>query len=184
MDLFDVAKIRNLPRIHRLLDLDPLRQGRWHFTDKAIERFSRFPRVREQGPADYKPVGFWFSVGYQWPQFLLNVSFKKWAARRVTDIKYIYRVNLRTENILVLKTRRDFTEFTEHYGTWMPSHSAKFAYIINWRKVARDYAGIECRRVEAWYDDYYWFRDWDCSSGCVWHRAGLRSIQLTHDLAQ
>lgn len=182
MDLLDIARLKNFDKLRAKLAVKPTKRGRWHFSDNPITDVWD-TAARKMGRADYKPVGLWYSVGYDWPKFILKESdYSNWAAKRFDEYLYVYRLDMSaTPGVLSLKTKRDFKEFTFHYGVFLPSHGATYPYLINWRKVAKDHKGVECRHCEDWYDDYLWFRTWDCTSGCIWDKTALKGLRLVHD---
>ena len=68
------------------------------------------------------------------------------------------------------------------YSTNHPSDQGgmrRFDKMIDWPRVASDYAGIEIcpylssKRMD---EDSFWYYGWDVASGCVWDSKGITDL--------
>jgi hypothetical protein len=51
--------------------------------------------------------------------------------------------------------------------------------LIDWKKVAKEYSGIEiCPYIGEQRLKFSWYYPWDVASGCVWDNSAVKSINL------
>jgi len=71
---------------------------------------------------------------------------------------------------------------TDSNGTkeWLRKEAECFDYplVVDWKKVAKEYDGIDIRYNDKADDLMYWYSTWDCSSGCIWHKRAVKDIKL------
>lgn len=144
----------------------------------------------------FKPSGFWYQIndcGYKWGEL-------DWG-------KYIYKVEIDTSNILVIKNYQDYLKFDRKYGfdkkikyskknsdvsndINVPNDSMTWKY-IDWKKVAKKYAGFEVKNYDKikkqltkdYIKNIYqagilnWLKLFDFSSGCIWDLEAINFIK-------
>ena len=127
-----------------------------------------------------KPNGLWYECkdgsSETWKEFCtIGMS---------TGYKYdsTYNVVLNDYEILFIPDEHHFEKFYKMYSVNHPidpDGSKGFDKMIDWPKVASDYAGIEIcpyllsKRND---EDSFWYYGWDVSSGCVWSPAGIKEL--------
>jgi len=148
-----------------------------------------------------KPSGFWYQIndcGYKHRQVEDGVP--NWG-------KYIYKVEIDTSNILVIKNYQDYLKFDRKYGfdkkikyskknsnvsndNNVSNDSMTWKY-IDWKKVAKKYAGFEVKNydkikeqltkdnIKIIYQDatLNWLELFDFNSGCIWDLEAINSIK-------
>lgn len=134
---------------------------------------------------DLKPRGLWYGCGTEWAESLHIFDVHGRYEDLADEYTHLYEVQLNEENILFIKTTEDFDRFEAMYAVDLPGHRAK---IIDWRKVAQKYAGIEIcpyRAEKAWQQahplsrpdsEISWYDDWDVASGCIWSSSGIADV--------
>jgi len=141
----------------------------------------------------WKPNGIWYSCYGGWLE---------WAADEMPDrlYKYIHEMNINrntqtdilhpdTDKILVVRTIKDFDEFHKLYkSSSVPGlrRRRKGDIItdknrINWKRVARDYGGIEICPFIKKRINHMWYNMWDVASGCVWNISIIKSFALVYE---
>lgn len=139
-----------------------------------------------------KPDGLWYAFGTEWVETVVSV-----VPQRAGNYKYIHKINI-TDKVLSIKGVDAAIAFTEKYGDYNKSSYFK-ARSIDWTKVAQDYSGIEvkdpyqlCRpdlhhyinektEDKEVYEKLNWLLSWDASSGCIWKKDGIESIEVVLD---
>jgi thiaminase len=80
---------------------------------------------------------------------------------------------------------RDFEVFHKRYSKKLKIiYSNEFISneFINWKKVAKDYGGIEICPCIPVYKKYIWFALWDVASGCVWNTESIiKNTELIYE---
>ena len=85
-------------------------------------------------------------------------------------------------NILFIPDEYHFEKFYKMYSVPHPADpDGKKGYdkMIDWPRVANDYAGIEiCPYLSSKRndDDSFWYYGWDVASGCVWDPSGIKEL--------
>lgn len=155
------------------------KKGRFHLSSDPIEEMENAPR-NWLGRADYKPRGLWYDFNGSWVDMLLDDSkYMKWALERLDSSNYVYKVTVDKTNLLVINSVKRAVAFTKAFGVELPSMGMKYNFLINWRKVALHYDGIEvCDCCDDLDGTFLWFNYWDCSSGCVWNKRGVKKLKL------
>lgn len=161
--------------------------------------FGNTPQTRPQRKYDLKPSGLWYSIYNSWSSWgevskgkhihkltMVPNSHVRWAdiqAKRQLKTSTLPYTN----HILVLRTLDDVEQFNRIYGCHCSKD--KFSF-IQWKRVADSFGGIEFRHYNAiksripknvYLRDYLWYSSLDCSCGCVWNDALVRSIQYVFD---
>lgn len=124
----------------------------------------------------FKPSGVWYSPGMHesWLDWCVNEGGYKFLKR------FLYELELDYTNILRLRTPTELFRFTDTYG--IPDRDGwEFMHKVDWRNIWEKYDGLEivpyqwaCRLEPR----THWYYGWDCSSGCVWRTAAVKSITL------
>lgn len=155
------------------------KKGRFHLSPDPIAKMGTTYR-RLLGVADYKPRGLWYDLNGSWVDMLMeDAKYAMWALNRLDESNYVYKVTVDKSKILVINSVKKAVAFTNKYGVVLPSHGYKYNFLINWKKVAREYDGIEVRDCcEDLDGTFLWFSYWDCSSGCVWNKSGVKKLKL------
>lgn len=120
----------------------------------------------DKGPYD-KPRGLWYGFGREWIDFSVGEGFRP-------SRGYIYFVKLlKPDRILRITTEGGMYLFTEKYYE---------RPLIDWKRVAQDWAGIE---ITPWQGRLYmdsaklsWYGGWDIASGCVWETSAIKLRQI------
>jgi len=137
----------------------------------------------------WKPRGLWYSWGTA-----RGTAWTDWAKENM-DVTYQYLVPLRIrrgalvrdckkrapDSILRIGTLAELDAFTREFsgGVGM-TIEGKPHVLIDWAKVARRFAGIECKPyLTSARLTYVWYNMIDVESGCVWHAAavGMRALK-------
>ena len=157
-----------------------MRIERVHFSDGPLDAVEG--RVQPD-PTDFsvprgahKPLGLWYSVehddGHGWVD---RCRAEQWGN---TDPLFGHVLVLDVSRILRLADARDILRFGQQYGC--EAYPGARLTTIDWRPVARDFAGIEIwpYQWECRLDfDCSWYYGWDCASGCVWDATAVLGIQ-------
>jgi hypothetical protein len=97
--------------------------------------------------------------------------------------EYFHSVDIGKSYVLVLHDVCEMIEFYKKYSSDRSPYSGlgEFGNWIDWKKVAKDYCGIEiprylwsCRMSHSWY------YGWDVASGCIWDLKHV-SMQLIEE---
>ncbi len=122
-----------------------------------------------------KPFGFWYGFGSEWID---------WTRSEVPDWvgKYIYSVDIGNSNVLQINTHMELMQFNREYQSNISGtgHRRLEGEVIDWKKVADKYDGIEINpyQFEARYQ-YLWYYGWDIASGCIWNLKNVKLKLLT-----
>ena len=116
-----------------------------------------------------KPVGFWYSCYNGWYDWMVNNDFDGF-------YKYIHKININVNiltnihnkdanKLLFIKKIFDFDIFNKLYGYKDTDGERQ----IKWKKVSKDFGGIEIcpfllQKINIW-----WYNSWDVASGCIWN---------------
>ena len=124
-----------------------------------------------------KPEGLWYECqdgsSETWKEFCefgLTAGYSKYDST--------YNVVLNDYEILFIPDEYHFEKFYKMYSVDHPS-GPKFDKMIDWPRVAKDYAGIEiCPYLSSKRndDDSFWYYGWDVASGCVWDPSGVKEL--------
>ncbi len=137
----------------------------------------RFPVEQTNFRSVYgKPKGLWYAAGKEWIEWVER-EMPHWMGDR------FYKITP-SSKVLKINTLAKFQAFVQAYGEMKPSMfqgqepQPQFDQYIDWRRVAKDYPGIEiapyrqdCRL------EYAWYYGWDVASGCIWDKSGIKSIE-------
>jgi hypothetical protein len=117
--------------------------------------------------ADFKPRGFWFSVGDQWVD---------WMSSNMTGWKEdnLYNVEVDESKCIVIDTKEKLIEFDRAYGV-----GDTYSRYIDWAAVTSSgYSGIIMKKY--FYNlrnTYMWYGTWDVASGAVWKTDAITNIE-------
>ena len=133
------------------------------------------PVVQKDEPAP-KPNGLWYACGSEW----LDFDYK------VKNPKYLYKLDIDYSRVLKL-TKKDIKKFEKEYLQEHPK--VQDYYMINWKKVAEKYSGIEiCPFMQDIHDLaifenlHIWYYGWDVASGCIWDRSAIKNVELLQEI--
>ena len=127
-----------------------------------------------------KPNGLWYEC-----QDGSSTSWKDFCSYEMSSgYKYdqTYNVKLNDYEILFIPDEYHFERFYKMYSVNPPydaDGSKGFDKMIDWPRVAREYAGIEiCPYLSSKrHDDLsFWYYGWDVASGCVWDPKGIKKL--------
>lgn len=117
-----------------------------------------FSRTYEQ-KIDFKPKGLWYGVGNSWTD---------WCKREMPHwIKeYNHTIEIGLTNVWTISSCLDLL----HFGLTFKARDEIGMPVINWNKVAKDWAGIEVTNIDEILKliPPNWFYGWDINSGCIW----------------
>jgi hypothetical protein len=137
---------------------------RKHMRKNPLGDFEDVP-VGEQNEGLFKPKGFWYDCDNEW---------SNWVELEMPDWKgdYVYSVKLDHSKMKVIRNLEELKAFNAEYG------SEEHFGMINWRRVAEDYFGIEiCPYIWEARHEYDWYYTWDVASGCIWKRDAIMTIE-------
>lgn len=153
-------------------------KGRTHISGSAaVEVREVKQEAHNHDGGLWKPRGLWYEVDGDWRRWCKSEQ-PNWLVG-----KYLHRLKLGGERLLMIRTVAELDAFHERYATcWIggqrPDRWEKperdFLY-PDWREVAAEYDGIEIapyqwpRRLRL-----LWYYAWDCASGCIWRPRGAR----------
>lgn len=118
----------------------------------------------------FKPKGLWLGKGNNWIEYIEANDMTEW----ISTYCSAFKIEL-GEDILVLKEKEDFINFTKEYS------ESRFS--VDWKKVANKYNGIVVfspRRFQ-FEKGLEWLYGWDITSACIWSDEGIESIDKVYD---
>jgi hypothetical protein len=150
---------------------------RVHVSNKLIDKIGDIKQTNNTYTG--KPLGFWYSFGDPWIEFLKNdMPSEYWE-----NAKYLYKVFPKMDKILVINTEEELYKFTRDYRINNGNNGDNY---IDWIKVSENYSGFEMPK----YDDngfrnlhtkgrqYMWVYSIDIPSGCIWNADGVQKLKL------
>lgn len=163
---------------------------RLHFSPRPVRSVRSVP-LRRQRSVDLKPLGLWYG-NREWPEFVKRATALKLTRNgtfRATPSplklgQYAYRVTVDHAKILRL-AKATLPAFLKKYGVIETDQFGDRMGMIDWRKVARDFSGVEVVSPRALYlslgrtDEEreargLWLAGWDVTSGVVWDASAIR----------
>jgi hypothetical protein len=153
----------------RFKHIDIQANDRIHMTDEPQLTFKNRSIDDNSMSGVGKPAGLWYAMGRAWLEWMESEGMNWWK-------KYLYKIEINPEKVLLLDTRFDVELFSHNY-THVPKQS--FLNQINWGAVAKEYSGIEFNpyfydlRLKAGFSFYYGI---DIPSGCIWDKSGIKNI--------
>jgi hypothetical protein len=167
----------------------------------------------EQGKNLIKPRGLWVAESDQWLEYYKN------HLTEIKDCRYMYRLKFHytdisdvsppdPKKVLKIVNESSFDKFTLRYGIVSKNEyeSDSFNILINWRKVAESYGGIQIplirsrlstrdRDIVKKYNDRFkftdnlgnqelsfWLEGFDIASGCVWNSLAIKKIKRIYKI--
>ena len=134
--------------------------------------WSGFRNVRQFKPKKdlrdsyfYKPQGLWYSCGTAWRDWL---EAENW---QPADYQYAYEIIIDPSHMLIIDSEKALDKFNQKY-----SFKRDYGDLINWHKVAKDYAGIEICPYQWSYRYVNWYYPWDVASGCIWNEKAIKQV--------
>lgn len=149
-----------------------------------------FNKKYKQSSHGFKPEGFWYSCHDSWYNWIIREDMKDFLHRYIHKINInrniLTTIQIKDKNkLLVIKNTKDFDIFNKRYGIKYDDLSGQYDiihYVINWKKVARDYGGIEICPYLSRRKKYFWYLMWDVASGCIWDvRHIIKNIELIYE---
>ena len=118
-----------------------------------------------------KPKGFWYAQGGAWADYMFLYD-----QERYEDYHYIASLNIDYSNVLKINTQKKFQDFHDTY-----SIKRKFGPAIDWKRVAKEYKGIEIiPYFREFRNTYLWYNMWDLASGCIWDLSAIKGYEIIH----
>ena len=136
----------------------------------------------------YKPEGLWYEC-----QDGSSESWEQFCAWNLTDganrYDSSYNVVLKDDGyyILHITDEQHLEKFNKMYSINHPADldgTKGLDKVIDWPRVASDYAGIEiCPYLSSKRndDDFFWYYGWDVASGCIWDSSGIKELIKSGD---
>lgn len=97
-----------------------------------------------------KPVGFWVSVGSAWEDWCRSEEFA------LDSLAHKSKVDICHDSVLSISEIDQFHDFFDQYGRSDTRENSK---------IGIDFMG------------HIWLYGWDCSSGCIWDKEAIKSIE-------
>lgn len=136
-----------------------------------------------------KPKGIWYSCFNNWYNWIVR-EMPEWMRNYIHKIKINKNIltditNKDKNKLLVIKNDEDFDAFNKNYkidvsktlpfieSTPFPGAPKIIMDIIDWKKVAEDFGGIEICPFLINKQNYYWYFQWDVASGCIWNASTI-----------
>lgn len=137
--------------------------------------YKGFKSVSQKNEPAPKPNGLWYACGNEWLDFDFGAE----------DAKYLYKLDIDYSRILKL-TDKDIKQFEKEYLQKHPR--VEDYYMINWKKVAEKYSGIEiCPFMQNIHNLsmnenlHGWYYGWDVASGCIWNGSAIKGVSLLEE---
>lgn len=129
-----------------------------------------------------KPEGLWYAFGREWLDYDGEIANDE-------HLCPLFELELNIDKMLLIKSGADIEKFSRQYAENNKDTVRLYSYSINWRKVVKDYSGIEinpyvspeeCRAelITCW----YW--GWDVAGGCVWDLNSIVNVRRINPLLQ
>jgi hypothetical protein len=131
-----------------------------------------FKTVDEQDDP-MKPKGLWYAIGMEWMDWCDLEGENDWLYNR-----YVHKITTDPQHILMIRSKKDFWMLKEKYKHSTPSYCGSY-YEISWKRIAKDYAGIEISPYQWKYRldvNFDWYYSWDVASGCIWNEKAIKKI--------
>jgi len=149
---------------------EPIHVGRHEVINSINQEQAPIEEFEERGVAN-KPYGLWFARGDGWMQFIDRNHFGiigKQAHKLNLNTSEIAQVNKNTitdfEN-KYLVSKDFFNDLSPIYGNG----------VIDWKKVAEDYSGVEVNLESFGESRPKWLTGWDITSGALWNDKALNA---------
>jgi hypothetical protein len=128
------------------------------------KEYNGFQSVSQEEPhmTNPKPNGLWYACGKEWLKF------------GVKGGTYLYKIDIDYSKMLRI-TQKDVKKFEKEFGT---SQEGVPLVLIDWKKVAQKYSGIEICPYMPKIRDHYWYYGWDVASGCIWEASAIKDVTL------
>ena len=124
----------------------------------------------------FKPMGIWYGIDDEWLRWMKG-NMNHWVR------PYNIEIDVEESKMLIISTIPQLDAFIKKYH----KRGSEFEFMgeINWKRVAKDYSGIEIQNYyELKWGDYpyrmgaMWFHGWDVSSGCIWDLSIIKNQKL------
>ena len=177
-----------------LLDDQP---RRLHISKDLIERF-----ISKRQRVEMKPIGIWYGFNESWLEWMLDAGcnwFQPYIYEVIVDEEKLLRISnhdqfedfeeefgslpaymLRMqENARKVKAAGFDTPDYDYLFGPNPLGMRRYTQHIDFPKLSKQYSALEItpylygKRLEA-----IWYYGWDCASGCVWNKKGLKELRL------
>lgn len=125
----------------------------------------------EEQTIGMKPKGLWYGFDDSWIDWVKN-EVPEWLGDNN------FELIVSTNRILSIDSDKELIEFTEKYAD-KNSNIGSFINnsMIDWKKVSKDYAGIEIPiYLHNMRLSVFWYYGWDCASGCIWDTSIIKKI--------
>lgn len=146
--------------------------------------YSRFeelaPRDTPQVGSSDKPSGIWYACDERWELFVAQGEMygkddpDSFYNRRKPTMEHKFLLTLDMSKMLVLDSEYKVENFTHTYV----DRSMSRYNLIDWKRVAERYSGVECCPYFRELREYYmWYVGWDVPSGCVWDAGAVQKVE-------
>lgn len=126
-----------------------------------------------------KPVGLWLSVGNAWEDWCKAEEFF------LKGLTHKSKVGICHDSVLSISGIDQVHEFFDKYGQSDIGEYLKGGmHFVDWLKVSEDYSGFMIEDYGFYclmnpdLVGHIWLYGWDCSSGCIWDKSAIKSIDL------
>tara|TARA_Y100000389_G_C17323374_1_gene444238 strand:+ start:365 stop:877 length:513 start_codon:yes stop_codon:yes gene_type:complete len=131
---------------------------------------------------DWKPNGIWYSCRNSWYKFIKNEDmyerlYKYIHKIKITNNKLTTIKKKDSEKLLIINNINDFDEF---YNEYRILNNKLNYYLIDWKKVSKDYGGIEICPYLHERRKIKWYYTWDVASGCIWNNNIIKNTLITY----
>ena len=147
---------------------EPIHVGRYEVINSINQEQAPIEEFEERGVAN-KPYGLWFARGDGWMQFIDRNHFGIIG-------KQAHKLNLNTSEIAQVNknTIKDFEKKylvgKDFFNDLSPIYGDG---VIDWKKVAEDYSGVEVNLESFGESRPKWLTGWDITSGALWNDKAL-----------
>ncbi len=124
-----------------------------------------------------KPDGIWYACGTNWLDFLETSM-----GGPSKDEYQVWALKLDMSKVKALTTSKEISRFSWKYRNLDEYFKNSKIKIVDWSKVSKDFAGIECCPYPV--DDFHtaieniWYAGIDVPSGCIWDVSAISNSTL------
>lgn len=117
----------------------------------------------------HKPEGLWYAFGREWLDF--EAKAREGYAADDNIPSSLFLLDIDTTNFAKLTCSRDVEKFHDQYVVDSDDH------VINWLEVSHHYDGLEVLPFDGIFSDFYWYKSFEISSGCIWNLRKVTNIK-------
>jgi len=166
----------------------------------SFQKINKLKNTNKQRK-DFKPNGLWYSTNNNWNKYAIDNMYNQ-LHTYFYKLKIIHTTinKLDKNKILLIKTKKDYTNFIIEYGNELKIKNSQDVcfIIINWRRVAQNFGGIELKNLENLKKSHTFLLNhfnsnskikknkiisplnlFDIDSGCIWN---IQTIKLFEEV--